>query len=183
MSRVFVSYSSKDRTLVNRLASDLRSQGAGIWLDLWELLPGDSLKEKIGAAIVQHDYFVIVLTPNSVASTWVSKELGVALIHEIETKSAKIIPVLLQECSIPPLLKDKVYADFRHDYSAGLMSLLRVVAPREPSRVNTGHLSTPVGDSNDTSDPRIVRDIVLDDNIIDDTLIDNTLIYEQNADQ
>ena len=37
-----------------------------------------------------------------------------------------VLPVILEDCEIPVLLKDRRYADFREDYDQGLQSLLQV---------------------------------------------------------
>lgn len=49
MSRkVFVSHASEDKErFVNEFATKLRVNGIDAWLDKWEMLPGDSLVDKI----------------------------------------------------------------------------------------------------------------------------------------
>jgi hypothetical protein len=37
-----------------------------------------------------------------------------------------VVPVLLEECEVPPLLRHRRYADFRTDYDHGLLDLLGV---------------------------------------------------------
>ena len=125
MVRAFISYNSHDRGFVEQLAKDLKANGVTPWFDRWEMLPGESLTDKIGPAILENDYFVVVISPSSVESEWVKRELGVALTREFDERRVEIIPVYLRECEIPPFLRDKVYADFTTDYRSGLEDLLR----------------------------------------------------------
>lgn len=76
----------------------------------------------------------IVLSPSSVNSVWVRKELSAALIKELKSKSVVILPILLRDCDIPPLISDKRYADFRHDYQTGLSELLSVLSSEKVHR-------------------------------------------------
>jgi hypothetical protein len=65
-----------------------------------------------------------VLSEASVKSEWVKRELNAALMKELKRKSVVVLPLLLQDCEIPPLVADKKYADFRQGYDAGLAELL-----------------------------------------------------------
>lgn len=44
---VFLSYSSKDKSSVHPLAERLKQDGLRVWLDEWEIKPGDSIPLKI----------------------------------------------------------------------------------------------------------------------------------------
>ncbi len=125
---VFVSYSSSDRGFVEQLVRDLQDNGISTWYDDGEMLPGDSLTERIGDAILKNDHFVVILSPNSAKSEWVTREIGVALNKEFSQRNVTVVPVLYRDCDIPPFLRDKVYADFRSDYRAGLESLIGAVS-------------------------------------------------------
>jgi hypothetical protein len=124
MNSVFISYSSKDRAFATRLASDLKAKGLRVWFDQWELKVGDSLISKISSGVSSNDYLVVVLSKSSIASEWVRKELNAALMRELTEKRVVVLPVLIENCQIPPFLSDKVYADFRGDYISGLNRLL-----------------------------------------------------------
>lgn len=124
MGSVFISYSSKDRAFAERLTFDLKAKGLRVWYDQWELKVGDSLIDKISAGIRAQDYLVAVLSRASVSSEWVRKELSAALMRELGEKRVVVLPVLIEDCKIPPLISDKVYADFRGDYRSGLNKLL-----------------------------------------------------------
>lgn len=108
--RVFVSHSSHDKErFVEPFARRLRERGIDAWLDKWEMLPGDSLVDKIfEEGLKDAAAFVIVLSQASVSSEWVRKELNTATVHSIE-KGRKLIPIVLDDCEIPECLKDKVH--------------------------------------------------------------------------
>lgn len=130
MNGVFISYSRKDREFASKLAMDLKSRGINVWFDQWELKVGDSLIGKIGAAIRYQDYLIVVLSEASVKSVWVMKELSTGLIKELEERRVVVLPVVIEDCDIPTFLSDKVYADFRRDYSSGLNTLLNAFPGR-----------------------------------------------------
>jgi hypothetical protein len=123
-SRAFICYSHQDSSFVNRLVGDLSSKGIRTWLDKWEIKVGDSITGKISEGIGQNDYLIIVLSEASVKSEWVKRELNAALMKELKRKSVVVLPLLLEDCDIPPLVADKKYADFRQGYDAGLAELL-----------------------------------------------------------
>lgn len=112
MSSIFLSHSSKDKDFVRNLARDLERYGADIWLDEAEMRVGDSLVSKIGAGINDFEYLGVVLSPYSVKSEWVQKEVEIALNEEINGTKIKVLPILKRKCEIPTFLKGKVYADF-----------------------------------------------------------------------
>jgi len=124
MSSVFISYSHKDRPFVERLATDLKAKGLHVWYDQWELKVGDSLVDKINLGIKFQDFLIVVLSKSSVKSEWVKKELNAGLIKELQERRVVVLPAVIEDCDIPPLLSDKVYADFRKSYSTELNKLL-----------------------------------------------------------
>lgn len=124
---IFLSHTSADNEFVQRLASDLASAGAKVWVDEAELDIGDSLIDKISTGINDMDYLAVVLSIASVSSEWVRREVEVALNREIKNKKIIVLPLLYQKCSIPSFLVGKVYADFTEpgNYSSSLFLLLR----------------------------------------------------------
>jgi len=92
-----------------------------------DLRVGDSIPGKINEGLASSKYFVIVLSPRSVVSRWVQEELNAALITQIAKAGTFLIPVLYEQCEVPPLVKHRRYADFRQTYEAGLTELLGVL--------------------------------------------------------
>ena len=112
---VFLSHTHDDKEFVRRLARDLDNQGIETWLDESEIKFGDSLIEKIRAGLDRVDFVAVVLTPKSVASEWVKREVDVAMTQEIQGKRVKVVPIMYKKCELPGFLLGKYYADFTED--------------------------------------------------------------------
>ena len=131
-SKVFLSHSHIDKVLhAEHLAKDLKKYGMKVWYDSWSILPGDLFLQKISKGIRECDYFVILLTHHSVKSRWVQIELGMA-IDRCNQEGTQIIPVIMDECSIPDFLKSFISVDFRKGYISGLKELLRLMGIKSP---------------------------------------------------
>jgi len=110
---VFLSHSSKDKPFVRALAQRLKKAGIRVWLDEAEIRVGESLIEKLGAALDGVDFLIVVLSRSSVRSRWVQREVEIAMNHEIKRRRVKVIPILKETVKLPTFLEGKVYLDFR----------------------------------------------------------------------
>jgi hypothetical protein len=124
IGKVFISHSSADKPFVDRLVADLASREIPAWYDKFDLRIGDSVPGGINAGLAEAKYFLIVLSHAALASRWVAEELNAALMSQVAISGTFILPVLLEDCDIPPLLKHRRYADFRANYDQGLGELL-----------------------------------------------------------
>jgi len=122
---IFLSHSSPDKPFVRSLAHNLRDAGFAPWIDEAEIKLGDSLINKISEGIDRCDYLAVVLSASSCQSEWVNREVNIALTQEIRGKRVKVLPLILEECEIPPFLLDKKYVDFSGSYVDGINELLR----------------------------------------------------------
>ena len=127
MANIFLSHSSKDKNLVRRLAKDLERSGHEPWLDEWEIRVGDYIETKIEEGLSNSNFVLLFLSPNSVESGWVDREWKSRYWDEINTRQISLLPILIEDCKIPELIKSKKYADFRQDYNTGLKELLRAL--------------------------------------------------------
>jgi len=110
-----------------KLASDLRELWHEPWLDELEIKVGENIVSRIEHGISEADYVIVVLSPFSVESGWVEREWQAKYLDEMKQKKPLILPVLLRDCRIPPLLKNKKYADFRKNYAVGLVKLIDAI--------------------------------------------------------
>ena len=129
LQSIFISYSHADSSFADRLAQDLRESDVPAIYDKWLLRVGDSIIEKISSTVSAADKIVAILSPTSVKSQWVKKELAIAMTREINKRRVTVLPALLKDCNVPPILSDKFYADFRHSYYKGLRQILEALSP------------------------------------------------------
>ncbi|WP_405077858.1 toll/interleukin-1 receptor domain-containing protein [Pectobacterium versatile] len=125
---IFLSHTSKDKPFVRRLRKDLLEHGVPkVWVDEAEIEVGDSLTAKIEEGMKETRYIGVVLSSESINAPWVKKELDIAINREISSNEVVVLPLLYQECDIPPFLQGKLYADFTsiEAYENGLEKLLR----------------------------------------------------------
>jgi hypothetical protein len=125
---VFISYSHADSEFADRLVSDLVQSEVHATYDKWLLRVGDSIIEKISQAVADSDKIIALLSPASVSSNWVKKELSFAMTGEIQNRKV-LLPAIIATCEIPPIISDKLYADFRSSYYRGLRELLQALRP------------------------------------------------------
>jgi hypothetical protein len=107
--RAFLCHATEDKDrFVRGFASRLRDRGVNVWFDEWELLPGDSLVDRIfEQGLKDADVFIPVLSKVSVTKRWVREELNAGLIQKIEG-NCKLIPVVIEDCEIPVALRNLV---------------------------------------------------------------------------
>jgi hypothetical protein len=124
---VFLSYSHDDAAFVDRLHRDLSEAGIPATYDKLELDIGDSIIEKISVLIKESACIIGVLSPSSIGSKWVQRELAWALTGELAGRSVRILPAVIGDCDLPPMLADKLFADFRLQYFPALRSLIQTL--------------------------------------------------------
>jgi hypothetical protein len=126
--RVFLSYSHKDKELIERVALLLKERSVDVWYDEWELKVGSSLIHEIQKGIQRADFIIIFVSENGANSVWMKEEYEASKMRQIETADkVKILPARLDDCDFPGLLTSRLYADFRHSFVFGFSELLKAI--------------------------------------------------------
>jgi len=123
----FLSHSSKNATFANRLVEVLRAHGVRAFFSPRHILGAQQWHDEIGAALKRCDWFLLVLSPQSVASEWVKKELVYAL--QKNPYRNRIVPILYKKCEADQLswtLSGFQWVDFQRDFHEGCRDLLRI---------------------------------------------------------
>src|SRR5271157_1711622 len=130
MPKVFLSYTHSDRRFVDKIAKDLIRTGIDVFLDKQEILPGDSIVDKIDEALGTSDFLLVAISHQSVKSKWVRHELNSALMRELDRKLITVIPLRVDDADVPSVLLDRKYLDFRHNYRQSFNELVAALLKR-----------------------------------------------------
>ena len=102
MTKLFISYSSRDAELAARLEASIEALGSSVYNPLREMTPGSDFRKSIQAAIRRSDALIaIVSSPDSAANSWISYELGMA-----EAAGKDVLIVATQDYGVKDLPSD-----------------------------------------------------------------------------
>lgn len=127
-TEVFLSHSAHDRNIASQIAEVLRRHGVPVFYSPHNIIGAQEWHDEIGAALARCDWFLLLLSPESVTSEWVKRELMYALIKKDRYKG-RIVPVLLRDCDLEALswtLPALQRVDLTRDFEEGCRALLRI---------------------------------------------------------
>ena len=120
--RVFISYSRKDADFALHLQTQLTAAAISTWIDVRHIDGGDSWSQKLQEALDHSQVMLVILSPDSVISTWVAREISYA-----QQAKLPIIPVYVRPTNLPLAIIDLQYIDFTSNQSAALHELILAI--------------------------------------------------------
>ncbi|GEM_PF-3049388 len=130
---VFLSYASEDILEAKKLHRYLSEHRINVWFDKNNLLPGQDWKLEIETAINKSNYFILLLSKNSVSKKgFVQKEVKIALdiLDYFPEKSVFIIPIRITNCAVNNSRFQKIqWIDLfpRKHYAEGINKILETI--------------------------------------------------------
>jgi CheY-like chemotaxis protein len=109
MPQAFMSYASEDAIFADLAKMKLNQAGVNVWIDRGALHAGEEWRNAIDVGISSSDVLLVIITPESCRSPYVTYEWAFAL-----GKGIKVIPVLLKDSDTHPRLAVLQYLDFRN---------------------------------------------------------------------
>lgn len=139
--RVFLSYATEDKAFSQKIAEQLEKSGVDVWYTERELLPGDSIVEKIGKAISPSDYIFLLLSKNCLKYERVHPKPSMVYLDELTTRDVSIIPVLIDDCKVPDFLSKFQMLNLRRQTDGNIRKLIKQIvnAPRIDFSSFTGY--------------------------------------------
>jgi CheY-like chemotaxis protein len=134
MPKVFISYSTKDAVFADLAKMKLNEEGVDVWLDSGDLHGGDQWREAIDHGISNSDALLVILTPDSCASSYVTYEWGFAL-----GMGKKVIPIMREDATVHPRLEAFQHLDFRDHRTAPWANLALEIQKAEQSKSNANY--------------------------------------------
>jgi small GTP-binding protein len=130
---VFISYSSKDKQVVRKLAKRLKKDGLRVWFDDWEIKPGDMIGLKIEQGLEQSRALILAMSRAAFASDWVTMERSTLLFRDPANEQRRFIPLLIENCDIPDIIAQYAYIDWRKPSEKKYEKLIAACLPGRES--------------------------------------------------
>ena len=93
---VFISHSSRDDSIVAAIRNALFAYGVPVWDDARQLAAGDQLGPEILRALDQSRALIAILSPRTINSQWVTKEIQYVLeLRKQRGPAYRVIPVMV----------------------------------------------------------------------------------------
>jgi len=132
MSKIFISYSHKDKQKVKNIVKEIKSAGHYVWIDESRLSISDAISSEIKKNIINSDYVIVFLSSNSVDSKWVRQEIYEALYQELKNRELKLIPCLIDNCDLPKAFTkskkfNRVYESFLKNEQESTKNILSIL--------------------------------------------------------
>jgi DNA-binding MarR family transcriptional regulator len=119
--KAFISYSSVDANLAKRVSRMLNSLGVEYFLDAKDVNWGDVLTEVVRNGIASCTDLVVIVSPASIKSQWVSFEIGHA-----SALGKRILPLLAHpSVEVPSFIKQYHHKSRTNDVKCYFRQLLR----------------------------------------------------------
>lgn len=126
-AKVFLSHSSYEHDVALQLAGRLRELGIDVWIDSEQIQLGESIPGQISKGLKETDLILVLISQRFKQSAWCRAEYEPLLAREIEDERTIVIPILLEDVSVPPLLAAKRYLDLRAGLDQDLTELVKAI--------------------------------------------------------
>lgn len=126
--KVFLSSSSHDKEITKIVYDFLNKNNFNVFDFNNEVKVGDILVQTISKAIQDASIMIVLITENSIKSSWVQNELQVGILKQISDKSIRVIPIIIGEVQIPAYLNQILYFKVDNDFTENdLIPLLKSI--------------------------------------------------------
>ncbi|MCP4113785.1 MAG: TIR domain-containing protein [Desulfobacteraceae bacterium] len=124
---VFIAFASEDFPIVREIVNDLKRHKIRYWLDDEQILPGDSISQKVENGLLNSRFVMPCFSRHELKSGWVRAEYSAILNRMLSGNTGqRVVPLILddlEDSEMPPLLSDIRYE--RYSDVRGYDKLLR----------------------------------------------------------
>ncbi len=133
---IFLSYHSRDRSIVHALSEKLRGQNLQVFLDRWYLIPGQPWQHMLEQALSVCSAVAVCVGPGEMGP-WQQREIQLSLVRQAKETGFPVIPVLLPGAETPKgFLEQNTWVDFRSGLDEDLpLRILAAAVRGEPPDV------------------------------------------------
>jgi hypothetical protein len=134
---VFLSYGRSDEPLARELRARLSAAGLDVWDVNREVLPGDNWARAAASALEQADAMVVLISPASLESQSVRREIEYAL--GSERFEGRLVPVVVRRgAHLPWILRTLRQVELRNNPTKASREIVEILRQADDSATSTG---------------------------------------------
>ena len=133
---IFIGHASEQKsTIAQPLFDELVKLGVNPFIDIVEIQWGESLTKKINHALSEAEYFLAIISIDSIGKSWPDTEMNAAIARQIDGKQ-KILPLFvgskaeIKKCkSHYPLIADRLYKEWENNPAELAQEIVSIIKP------------------------------------------------------
>lgn len=115
----YIAYNRMDEAWSKELAAKLERETKDgrplrVFFAPWDIEEGRNFVLQLNNALERAESIIIVLSPEAIASEWVTREWTSAMLRDVSGSAGRLLPVLRRTCNIPLFLRVLDIVDFRN---------------------------------------------------------------------
>lgn len=142
MAKVYISYHNSDQPYVRELANELMTYGHDVFFSGEAIQPGQDWESVLSDALRNADALLAIVSPTAMESKWLFTETGTAMAYFRERGRPLVVPVILENASIPSPLQSvqalfatgKSVTEIAKEIDAALDAMLGRIKAKEDQR-------------------------------------------------
>lgn len=96
----FISHSTADKAIADRLYGQLQAQGVRCWYAPEDVKTGDKFRQQIDESVRLYEKLLVILSQASLASGWVESEVEMAFERERQTGKLVLFPIRIDRAAM-----------------------------------------------------------------------------------
>jgi hypothetical protein len=104
--KIFISHSGADREWVRDFAASLKAHGSEVWLDEWQVRPGEPWQQALENGLRGSDIVAFIVTPDSIRRPNFLFEMGAAI--GMGKRAVPIVAKDVPASDVPFLLRTRM---------------------------------------------------------------------------
>lgn len=115
--KIFISHASNDLTFARCLATDIMERGYEVFLDDWSIDLGENIINKINEGLEESQILIPIISQDFLNSVFCLDEWTSFYIRFAKIKKESVLPLIIDDSDIPPILSAIKYFRSKDGYS------------------------------------------------------------------
>jgi hypothetical protein len=134
----FISYNNNDESVAKWIGGTLEENGYSVYIQAWDITAGDDFIQRMNVFLENSTGYIAIISSHFWNSEYCNHEFRTAFNEKLKNNIKKVIPVRVEDVSIPCLYATTIYIDlFGMEEAEAERHLLNAVSSKNPRKKGT----------------------------------------------